>query len=541
MFLKYLLNLTFTFLLMFCFGLKATVAVIPRDVSSVSVNPRSRVSYFAWQASLNDQTSSPVKGLKVIRTIPYKNEHTPYTNVKLVFDDTYAYLATPDGLYRTSKTLNPSEPLQFIAFANKSITNLYVHNNVLYVLKVGEWTSSGPAVEHSFLKSEDRGNTFTPLDKDLESCLGASCGFLTPTHAEFVGSLIFLNAGSGRNLLVSKDQGASWLALSGSLQPYSCSEPAFELIDNRVLMGGECPLDFAYLWGGTLRQDFMGWAAGGELKPVSTPPLSNRNVQFIEHRKQSSLVFAGVEGGLLKSSDLGHSYRFVIQYPPSGTVRIYPYIRHILFPSNHPDLFLIGGFDKAKASGPYSSYLAYSTDHGESWTDFSALSHTPELQPYDIAFLSEDSQGRVLLGLVNRQTQTITIAEVLIEMPAAPHLLAEVESGQALALDSVTMMRGPFSIAASHNLSPDPRTRLSLFARHVNLSPDEDRSVVTAQAEDLQQRVFNLPVESVSKVPNSEWLTQIVVKLPDGLPPGDWQVSIRVRDADSNKATITIK
>jgi hypothetical protein len=535
---KYLLNVAFTSLWIFCFDLNAaSIAGVRKSVVTDSVNSGSRAGFFTGQpARFDNQTSSPVRGLKVIRTIPYQNADAPYTNAKLVFDDTYAYLATPDGLYRTPKALNPSEPLELIAFANKSINNLYVHNNVLYVLKYGDWTDSGPAVEHSFLKSEDHGKTFTPLDKDLETCVGGYCAFLTPTHAEFVNGLIFLNAGAGRNLLVSKDQGASWLALSGSLQLYACSEPAFELIDNRVLMGGECPLDMAYLWGGALRPDLLGWATGGELKPVSTPSLENRNFQFVEHRAGSSLVFAGVEGGLLKSSNSGFSFRFVIQYPLSGTLRIYPYIRHLLFPSNYPDLFITGGFDKAKAT----SYLAYSTDHGESWTDISALSHTPELSPYDVAFLTEDIQGRVLLGLVSRQTQSITIAEILIETPL-PHLVTEVESGQALALDSVTMMKGAFPLVPTNNLSPGQPTRLSLFARNINLSSSEDPSVVTAQAEDPQGNVFRLPVEYVGKVPNFEWLTQVVVKLADGLPVGDLQVSIGVRGVYSNKATITVK
>jgi hypothetical protein len=317
---------------------------------------------------------------------------------------------------------------------------------------------------------------------------------------------------------------------------YACSEPAFELIDNRVLMGGECPLDMAYLWGGALRPDYLGWVPGGELKPVSAPPLANRNFQFIERREGSSLVFAGVEGGLLKSSDSGFSFRFVVQYPISGPVPIYPYIRHILFPSNYPDLFITGGFDKHNAT----SYLAYSTDHGESWTDFSALSHTPELSPFDVAFLTEDIQGRVLLGLVSHQTQTVTIAEILIETPL-PHLVTEVESGQAVALDSVMMMKGPFPLVSMNNLSPGQRTRLSLFARNINLSSSEDSSVVTAQAENLQGNVFRLPVEYVGKVPNFEWLTQVVVKLADELPAGDLQVSIGVRGVYSNKATITIK
>jgi len=503
------------------------------NVSSASLD---HSSHFAVPTPV-DQSFNPIKGLKVLRAISFTNEYSYYGRGSLAFDDTYAYISTPNGLYRTAKTLNPSDSLDLIAFPEGHILNLYLHNNALYVLRFGEQTNTGPATDHTFLRSTDHGHTFSALDNGLSYCLSGYCGFLTPTVARFVDPLIFLNAGSGRNLLVTKDQGASWLALHGTIEPYVCSEPAFEVIDNRVLMGGECPLDFAYLWGGTLQPDLLSWVVpGGELKPVSLPAIENRNVQFVERRGDSSLVFAGIEGGLLKSTDKGTSFRFVLQYPIAGSQK-FPYVQQVLYPQSHPDLFVAAGFDKGITQ---AGYLAYSIDHGESWTDFSTLAMTPELKSNQVAFVKEDPYGRILVGLVNTDAKTLTIAELLVEMPGAPILMSEIASERAVALDSAVMTSAPFSTIATNPLTQNQNTRLSLFARIVDLQPNE-LPVVTAQIQDAHQTVFDLPVEFVGKVRDFEWLTQVVVKLPNGLASGDALVSIRARGLPSNQISITVK
>jgi hypothetical protein len=72
----------------------------------------------------------------------------------IAFDDVYAYIATPNGLFRTAKRITSESSFEPIGFQNKAITNLYVHNNTLYVLKYSEETYGSPATDHSFLKSE---------------------------------------------------------------------------------------------------------------------------------------------------------------------------------------------------------------------------------------------------------------------------------------------------------------------------------------------------------------------------------------------------
>jgi uncharacterized protein (TIGR03437 family) len=81
-----------------------------------------------------------------------------------------------------------------------------------------------------------------------------------------------------------------------------------------------------------------------------------------------------------------------------------------------------------------------------------------------------------------------------------------------------------------------------LFAANLELLPGENLSVVTAQAEDAQHNVYPLTVEFVGKVPQHDWLTQVVVKLPDQLgSSNDVWVSVSLRGAASNKALISIR
>ncbi|MEK6283055.1 MAG: reprolysin-like metallopeptidase [Acidobacteriota bacterium] len=124
----------------------------------------------------------------------------------------------------------------------------------------------------------------------------------------------------------------------------------------------------------------------------------------------------------------------------------------------------------------------------------------------------------------------------------APTLLTEANTNRAVALDSVTLMRDLFPVTTPHNFSLDQRTRIMLFAFGLELMPGEDVSVVTAQAEDSAHRIFPLTVEYVGKVPTLNWLTQVNVRLPDGLAnAGDVLVSVSLRGAVSNKAVITIR
>ena len=132
--------------------------------------------------------------------------------------------------------------------------------------------------------------------------------------------------------------------------------------------------------------------------------------------------------------------------------------------------------------------------------------------------------------------------EVQATPPPAPVLITEAGSERAVALDSVTLVRDPFPLATAHNFSPDRRTRLMLFARNVELRPGESASVVTAEVEDSARGVFPAAVEYVGKVSGFEWLTQVVVRLPDGVgSAGDVRVSISLRGTASNRVLVGVR
>lgn len=482
---------------------------------------------------------APVSALRKINEIRFTG--TPGWHMPLVFDERYAYLGTPAGLYRTTQWLVPERPFVPAGFAGSEIINLYLFRNELYVLKHGELTPSGPATDHSFLKSSDYGVSFVPLDDGLSECVGGYCDYLTATQASFKDDLILLTAGGGRNLFVSPNGGRSWSVLSGSVGSQACSYPTFELIGRRVLIGGECPLDFAYLQSGMLREDFLGWQESNPVfRPIAVEDLGNREVQFIRQQPNSATVFAGVEGGLLKSDDNGQSFRFVIKQPVSGSGK-YPYITSIVFPSMHGNIIIASGFDKAGARG----YLAYSHDGGETWVDISELVLGSDFFAYDVPFITEDPQGRVIAVVLKRtgsSAWSAMTAEVNFnEPPPPPTLLTEEGTAQAIALESVNFMGGAFPLINRHNFSHDQRTRIMLLARNLNLLPGEDASAVTAQAEDADHKVYVFPVEYAGPVPNFEWLQQVVVRIPDALSDaGQVQVSISCHGMTSNKAVLSI-
>ena len=123
-----------------------------------------------------------------------------------------------------------------------------------------------------------------------------------------------------------------------------------------------------------------------------------------------------------------------------------------------------------------------------------------------------------------------------------PILISEANSDSAIALDSVTFIRDPFPLTNPFNFSADRRTRLMLFGMNMDLLPGENSSAVTARAEDAALSVYPLTVEFVGKVPGFDWLTQIVVRLPDNTPAGQsLLISATLRGKTTNKVRVRMQ
>ncbi|MDX6694186.1 MAG: hypothetical protein QOF02_1789 [Blastocatellia bacterium] len=122
-----------------------------------------------------------------------------------------------------------------------------------------------------------------------------------------------------------------------------------------------------------------------------------------------------------------------------------------------------------------------------------------------------------------------------------PVLVSEATSTRAIALESVTFLREPFSLTSPFAWSADHRTRLTLFALNLSLQPGEDLSVLTAEAEDASHRRYTLQVEALMPVPQQEQLSAVTLRLSDDLTDvGDVLVRVAYRGVNSNRVRVGI-
>jgi len=146
--------------------------------------------------------------------------------------------------------------------------------------------------------------------------------------------------------------------------------------------------------------------------------------------------------------------------------------------------------------------------------------------------------GSATLG--TRTTATLTITN-----DDPPVLLTEEGSDLAIALDSVTMVRDPFTLLNDFNLSgTDKRRRVSLYVWRLGLLQTDTAANVSALAEDNVGTPYPLVVESISPVTVTGLndVTQVVVKLPDNVVglPRDLFVKVTLRGPSSNRGRIRI-
>src|SRR5687768_16507151 len=124
----------------------------------------------------------------------------------------------------------------------------------------------------------------------------------------------------------------------------------------------------------------------------------------------------------------------------------------------------------------------------------------------------------------------------------APVLLRQPNTDRAIAIHSTLFRREPFSLISPLNLGSDQRTRIMLFAINLELQAGETFSSVTARGTDMRGFTYELPVEQVLRVPNFNWLTTVIVRLPnDQTISGDLSITVSIRGTTSNAVRIAIK
>jgi len=123
----------------------------------------------------------------------------------------------------------------------------------------------------------------------------------------------------------------------------------------------------------------------------------------------------------------------------------------------------------------------------------------------------------------------------------SPVLVSHVDSTRAIAFDSVTRNREPFTTTTQIKFGSDSATRIMLFAMNLQLQPNEPATAVTADAEDTQHSLYPMTVEYVGSVPDNPWLSSVVIRLPANLPAtGDVLVRIKYHEIASNRVRVGI-
>jgi len=117
----------------------------------------------------------------------------------------------------------------------------------------------------------------------------------------------------------------------------------------------------------------------------------------------------------------------------------------------------------------------------------------------------------------------------------SPALLLEQGTDLAAAVDAQTHVRDPFSIMTTPWFGGDAHTRILLFVQNVQLANGESLSAIQVLANGT-----NLPVEDIRPVPNFPW-SQLMIRLPDGLPSGTLSVTVTFHSLTSNAGKLRIK
>jgi hypothetical protein len=114
--------------------------------------------------------------------------------------------------------------------------------------------------------------------------------------------------------------------------------------------------------------------------------------------------------------------------------------------------------------------------------------------------------------------------------PAAPKILVrEGTTSEAAVLDSVTQVKGPFTVLTPYNFSSDGRRRLIIFTTDLALSPGNTTGL------SVQASGIPLPVETAGPFPAVGGTSYVIVRLPD-LPPNTYVLTVTLNNRSSTNA-----
>ncbi|HEV2835886.1 MAG TPA: hypothetical protein VGW58_11245, partial [Pyrinomonadaceae bacterium] len=133
------------------------------------------------------------------------------------------------------------------------------------------------------------------------------------------------------------------------------------------------------------------------------------------------------------------------------------------------------------------------------------------------------------------------LAAIKANAQTRPVLISHADSTRAIAFDSVTRQREPFTTTTPIRFGSDPASRVMLFAMNLQLQPGETAAVVTADAEDANHNTYQLTVEHVAPLADYPWVSSVIIRLPPSLPAtGDVLVRLTYRAIASNRVRVGI-
>jgi outer membrane protein assembly factor BamB len=119
----------------------------------------------------------------------------------------------------------------------------------------------------------------------------------------------------------------------------------------------------------------------------------------------------------------------------------------------------------------------------------------------------------------------------LVAYQSSPRLMTD-SNNQVIALDSVTFVRDPFSVAGLHNFSSDQRTRITIFTTNLGINQPSGDLVVTANNSPLT-------VEAVGTLPAAPDISYIVVRL-DPILTSDANLTVIFHGVTTNSGVLKI-
>ena len=189
---------------------------------------------------------------------------------------------------------------------------------------------------------------------------------------------------------------------------------------------------------------------------------------------------------------------------------------------------------------------------GDQGTDYESVSGTFTFQPGQFSTVIPvkvcgDSSAEAIeffaVNLSNPSNASLAFGEglgTIIDDDVLELILEESSPGfmQAAALDADLYTRDPFRVMRIEEFLGG-NTRVILFARNLQLNPGDPVSAVTVRLIGSNFQIFSVPAQDVRAVPNTEF-TQVIFRLPDGLPPGTCSFTLRFHGRMSNIGTFRI-